>query len=275
MEVFSTAKFSCLRLPLVKVLASSGDEAFVEDSRGTRLWVRSCDLVVDPTGNWCFISTKQKPPFDAFAIVQRALTTQYARTSLFGPSVVAKGVWYFEGALEPEELAQIHACAESCLKENWGTVRRRTVGAVERMNRSPTMTHVRLTSQFAMHAPLALAKLRRLTLLCVDNPKLSVKQCDYLLYGPGDYAGWHDHAGESTVFLVALLYKDGACDGGNFEVRDVPAGAILRAPGDVVVCLSRTDHRVSPVRSGSRISINLDFWDLGGEPDRRSQHDII
>lgn len=273
--MFATAKFSCLGLPLVKVLASSGDEALIEDRRGKRHWVRACELALDASG-LCRLRTRltEAKQVGSLAAVRLALASA-PRPQRGRRRLVAEGVWLCEGALAADELAEVHQCAASCLVEGWGTVRRRTVGLPEGC-RSPTMTHIRLTSQFDHRAPTALAVLTQLVLACADAPVLSVKQSDYLVYGPNDYAGWHDHAGESCLFIVALLFQSADCCGGNFQVKGLPpATCLLSAPGDVVICRSCTDHRVAPLRSGTRISINLDFWDLKGAPDRRSPHDLI
>mmetsp|Transcript_1844 Transcript_1844/g.7131 ORF Transcript_1844/g.7131 Transcript_1844/m.7131 type:complete len:171 (+) Transcript_1844:639-1151(+) len=92
-------------------------------------------------------------------------------------------------------------------------------------------------------------------------PGLAVKQIDVLVYGPGDATGWHDHAGESRLFLVARL--NDSFEGGVFEVRrdDVTQPVDLRA-GDVVYCASRLEHRATRVVSGMRLAMNLDFWTL-------------
>jgi len=278
-EVAETKKFSCLGLPRVTVLASSGDETFVEDRRGNRRWVPSRDVVADAEDSWSLICGR----VDVKVVEPSDVALDAVRSALAVPSrplcnpraiEVVPGVWHYKDALAADELAEMHMCAESCLVDRWGTVRRRTVGEPTERRRSPTMTHVRLTSQVTSRAPRALATLRTLAVRH-GRPTLDFKQCDYLVYGPGDGAGWHDHAGESELFLVALLFKDEACLGGDFEIRGFPAGELLRDPGDVLICPSRTDHRVASLRSGHRISVNVDFWDLRGAPDRRSRYDLI
>ena len=53
-------------------------------------------------------------------------------------------------------------------------------------------------------------------------------------------------------------------------------GAVERvalAAGDVVVCPSEMEHRVGAVSSGTRASLNVDFWDVDAADDRRSDFD--
>lgn len=260
------------------MLASSGDEALVENRRGERYWMRTCDLVSRRGAWYDVLPRRRRGTVDALAAAKLARDSFRAaidvKADRGAPRVVTPlfdGVWLFEGALSREDLADIHSCAVSCLQEAWGTVRRRTVGGP-----TDTMTHVRLTSQFANRTPRALRTLQELVLS--TGQCLAVKQCDYLVYGESDSAGWHDHAGESTMFLVALLFNED-CQGGEFLVRDASHQRemkLLRTAGDVVLCRSHVDHMVSPIRSGTRISINLDFWEtLKGSHDRRSPHDLV
>ena len=40
-----------------------------------------------------------------------------------------------------------------------------------------------------------------------------------------------------------------------------------------VVCPSEMEHRVGAVSSGTRASLNVDFWDVDAADDRRSEFD--
>ena len=100
------------------------------------------------------------------------------------------------------------------------------------------------------------------------------KQADYLLYQGGDSVGWHDHYGESLLFCVVLLSSD--FEGGGFSYKPLDGGGavdVRLAAGDVVVCPSEMEHRVGAVSSGTRASLNVDFWDVDAAADRRSDFD--
>ena len=148
------------------------------------------------------------------------------------------------------------------------------------------MTHVRLTSRFRECAPSAWAAIQAVALrfeaaLPVRShaQPLGFKQADYLLYDGArrDSAGWHEHSGESVLFVVAALSQPEEYEGGLFRVRDDDAQGEGRAlklrRGDLVVCVSQTEHKVDAITAGHRRSLNIDFWDL--QNDRRSDHDKI
>jgi len=188
--------------------------------------------------------------------------------------VVNEFVRVERGLLDLEDLVAIHELARSCGVKRWGTVRRRSVGGSGW--KAPTNTLVRLTSRFS---GLAIEK------LAVSG--LCAKQADYLIYSPGDSAGWHDHIGESKCFLVALL--NDSFVGGQFQIRSTATAKKKGSPhlmnddttttvdlgmGDVVFCESFVEHRVLGVTEGTRVSLNVDFWaEETGRLDRRSIHD--
>ncbi len=87
---------------------------------------------------------------------------------------------------------------------------------------------------------------------------------------------WHDHAGESKLFIVVMLSEAGQFGGGQFSYRNLETGEPVELDlglGDAVVCLSETEHRVCPVLSGVRSSINIDFWSIQEGGDNRSIQD--
>ena len=138
----------------------------------------------------------------------------------------------------------------------------------------PQQTHARLSKHFRDQCPRAWAALWR-GIAGVDWgtwPRFSgdaavrgaFKQADYLLYQGGDSVGWHDHYGESLLFCVVLLSSD--FEGGGFSYKPLDGGGavdVMLAAGDVVVCPSEMEHRVGAVSSGTRASLNVDFWDVG------------
>ena len=54
----------------------------------------------------------------------------------------------------------------------------------------------------------------------------------------------------------------------NRRVRGAPQRLIVD-----VVCPSEMEHRVGAVSSGTRASLNVDFWDVDAADDRRSEFD--
>lgn len=67
----------------------------------------------------------------------------------------------------------------------------------------------------------------------------------------------------SQVFCVAMLSPPDDFTGGGFVYRNVETGVdtVLSLEfGDVVVCPSEMEHMVKPLVSGTRISMNIDFW---------------
>lgn len=212
----------------------------------------------------------------------------------------------FRGLLDGFDRGAVAAAARSCFREGWGTVRRRSVGMPEKQYlTTPSQTHLRLTRNFRELAPRAWVRLRDAaahadavlgTGLCAsaaakvatnasaaDPAALAVsrsaymdgafKQADFLHYsGAGrDWVGWHDHAGESECFVVALV-ADGFT-GGAFMYRDAVTNAEVvldLALGDAVVCPSAMEHCVRPLTSGRRVSLNVDFWSVAQQHDSRS-----
>ena len=84
-------------------------------------------------------------------------------------------------------------------------------------------------------------------------------------------ASRHDHAGESVIFIVVLV-ADGF-EGGEFMYRQAQTGeevAVDLQLGDAVVCPSPMEHCVRPLTSGSRVSMNIDFWSVDMQQDSRS-----
>ena len=63
-----------------------------------------------------------------------------------------------------------------------------------------------------------------------------------------------------------IVAKTGLRSGGD-------AVDVMLAAGDVVVCPSEMEHRVGAVSSGTRASLNVDFWDVDAAADRRSDFD--
>jgi predicted 2-oxoglutarate/Fe(II)-dependent dioxygenase YbiX len=107
------------------------------------------------------------------------------------------------------------------------------------------------------------------------------KQADWLGYRgaavSGDCVGWHTHNGESAVFAV-LLHSGNTFEGGVLHVRTEDGAEPTAVPlerGDVVFCRSETEHMVTPVVKGDRASVNVDFWMVRQEDDRRSHHDRV
>ena len=148
----------------------------------------------------------------------------------------------------------------------------------------PQQTHARLSKHFQQQCPRAWSALWR-GVAAADWgtwPRFSgdaavrnaFKQADYLLYQGGDSVGWHDHYGESLLFCVVLLSSD--FEGGRFAYKPLDGGGAVDvelAAGDVVVCPSEMEHRVCAVSSGTRASLNVDFWDVDAAADRRSDFD--
>ena len=208
----------------------------------------------------------------------------------------------YRGLLNATDRASIFAAARDCFQSGWGTVRRRSVGLPEKQYlTTPSQTHLRLTRHFREMAPNAWAHLRDATAHAdgVLGTKLSAsstitctapssttasamvsppledafKQADFLHYsGAGkDWVGWHDHAGESELFIVALL-ADGF-GGGSFMYRNALSKeevALDLKLGDAVVCPSSMEHCVRPLTSGLRVSLNIDFWGVAQQADTRS-----
>jgi len=208
----------------------------------------------------------------------------------------------YRGLLNAYDRASIFAAARDCFQSGWGTVRRRSVGMPEKQHlTTPIQTHLRLTRHFREMAPTAWARLRDATAHAdeVLGTKLSAssaitsatmkraaspevatptlegafKQADFLHYsGAGkDWVGWHDHAGESELFIVALLADE--FEGGSFMYRNALSNeevALDLALGDAVVCPSPMEHCVRPLASGLRVSLNIDFWSVAQQADTRS-----
>ena len=253
--VAPTARFSVIDVGWTpcKVLVSSGDEVLLDSG----VWVpasaiRDDGLVYAP-------AKARKRQDDYSEVIGRVLAVNFcpaARTS----EVISGDVRIERGLLRSGDLARIHSLARDCAVKRWGTVRRRSVGELTSWQ-APTSTVLRLSKRWPSD-------------LLPAPGDLMMKQADYLVYSKGDSCGWHDHKGESLTFLVALL-NDGF-EGGAFQVRveGDEVRTLNLGAGDVVFCASHVDHRVLPVVSGTRISLNLDFWDAEtARHDRRSIHD--
>jgi len=179
------------------------------------------------------------------------------------------------GALDSVALDEVRSLAAAAASAPGTTVRRRSVGAMDGIA-APGMAHARLTRRFLGGAPSCYAALVAAAATVDAGGGLAFKQADYLAYGPGDSAGWHDHAGESACFVVACVGASPDLRGGAFLARPpgVPGGlATTLRVGDVVACRSRVDHAVEAVEAGARATLNVDFWRVSG-PDRRSRHDL-
>ena len=73
-----------------------------------------------------------------------------------------------------------------------------------------------------------------------------------------------------------MLSPEEDYSGGQLTYRNLQTGAEVGLDlglGDVVVCPSEMEHCVTPLRSGTRISVNVDFWRCPSEEDRRSEVD--
>lgn len=58
-----------------------------------------------------------------------------------------------------------------------------------------------------------------------------------------------------------------------FMYRDMETSkevAVELRPGDAVVCPSPMEHCVRPLTSGTRVSMNIDFWGVDMQNDSRS-----
>ena len=262
--------------PPPKVLLTQGDASFVEHADGRKEWIQRSEED-DWRATLRGYLNKAAMDDDATAedpatIVKRALEDWRE-----GHAVVLRGL------LSPRAVAEVHACARDCLDNEWGTVRRRSVGLPDG-SVFPQQTHARLSKHFRDQCPRAWAALWR-GIAGVDWgtwPRFSgdaavrnaFKQADYLLYQGGDSVGWHDHYGESLLFCVVLLSSD--FEGGGFSYKPLDGGGavdVMLAAGDVVVCPSEMEHRVGAVSSGTRASLNVDFWDVDAADDRRSDFD--
>ena len=264
--------------PPPKVLLTQGDASFVEHADGRKEWVQRSREEDDWRATLrCYLNKAAVDDDDASedpaTIVKRALEDWRE-----GHAVVLRGL------LSPKAVAEVHACARDCLDGGWGTVRRRSVGLPNEGSVFPQQTHARLSKHFRDQCPRAWAALWR-GIAGVDWgtwPRFSgdvavrnaFKQADYLLYQGGDSVGWHDHYGESLLFCVVLLSGD--FEGGGFSYKPLDGGGavdVMLAAGDVVVCPSEMEHRVGAVSSGTRASLNVDFWDVDAADDRRSDFD--
>jgi hypothetical protein len=257
------------------VLLTQGDASFVEHADGRKEWVqRAEDDWRTALQNYLAgaATNDDDAAEDPETVVQTALKDWRE-----GHAVVLRGL------LSPKAVAEVHACASDCVERGWGTVRRRSVGLPDG-SVFPQQTHARLSKHFQQQCPRAWAALWR-GIAGVDWgtwPRFSgdaavrnaFKQADYLLYQGGDSVGWHDHYGESLLFCVVLLSSD--FEGGGFSYKPLDGGGavdVMLAAGDVVVCPSEMEHRVGAVSSGTRASLNVDFWDVDAADDRRSDFD--
>ena len=292
----------------VKVLVTTDDSVFVEelDGSGTRTWLPISELEGAPEvggGDWRAsvgalldslsgadgepASSSSSSPADPANPAAGPLPSSLAEPWQPGAPVV------FRGLLDASDRGSIAATASSCFNEGWGTVRRRSVGMPEAQYlTTPSQTHLRLTRRFRELSVRAWARIRDAAAHADgvlgtglggmvkagegdETPLLegSFKQADFLYYdGAGrDWVGWHDHAGESVIFIVVLV-ADGF-EGGQFMYRDMETSkevAVELRPGDAVVCPSPMEHCVRPLTSGSRVSMNIDFWNVDMQHDSRS-----
>ena len=257
------------------MLLTQGDASFVEYDDGRKEWIQRTEDDWRATLRG-YLNKAAMDDDDAAedptTIVKRALEDWRE-----GHAVVLRGL------LSPKAVAEVHACARDCIEKEWGTVRRRSVGLPDG-SVFPQQTHARLSKHFRDQCPRAWSALWR-GVAAADWgtwPRFggdaavrgAFKQADYLLYQGGDSVGWHDHYGESLLFCVVLLSSD--FEGGGFSYKPLDGGGavdVMLAAGDVVVCPSEMEHRVGAVSSGTRASLNVDFWDVDAAADRRSDFD--
>ena len=174
--------------PPPKVLITQGDASFVEHADGRKEWIQRTE-----DDDWRatlrgYLNKAAMDDDDASedptTIVKRALEDWRE-----GHAVVLRGL------LSPKAVAEVHACARDCLDNEWGTVRRRSVGLPDG-SVFPQQTHARLSKHFRDQCLRAWAALWR-GIAGVDWgtwPRFSgdvavrnaFKQADYLLYQGGD-----------------------------------------------------------------------------------------
>lgn len=73
-----------------------------------------------------------------------------------------------------------------------------------------------------------------------------------------------------------VVVADGFSGGGEFQYRNSLTNqevAVDLKAGDAIVCPSPMEHCVRPFTEGSRVSVNIDFWDVDVASDNRSSYD--
>eukprot|EP00656_Telonema_subtile_P044652 TRINITY_DN50914_c0_g1_i1.p1 TRINITY_DN50914_c0_g1~~TRINITY_DN50914_c0_g1_i1.p1 ORF type:complete len:186 (-),score=34.85 TRINITY_DN50914_c0_g1_i1:359-916(-) len=148
-----------------KVILTVDDDAFVESEDGEKQWVprslfqqASAPLKtggLQPKGSSQHWSSSRvlipQQPTSALCVHKPCKTTSQVRCRCASRACPG-GAVVLRGLLDAHSVRAIHSTAHSAFSEEWGTVRRRSVGASEQaVGATPYQTHIRLTRHFQEH----------------------------------------------------------------------------------------------------------------------------
>ena len=139
-----------------EVMVTSGDLAFVRYIDGTMGWEPLASVGLgDAQDNDWKASTAEAFEQRIVAVSAPLVNCPRKASGTLCMETIANGTVLFPGLFGRKELMETYMCAQSCLVEGWGTVRRRSVGFPEKGELTPAQSHIRVSAQYLERAPSA------------------------------------------------------------------------------------------------------------------------